>query len=104
MPPRQRIVARYITRNLGRHNQSDIALTKFRKTNDTVSAIRFVGQALLAIPDLCYRPGKVAVPFHCIHAEIEMCIDSKHGSIEFNVDSKMSCNILDRTRKRILSS
>jgi hypothetical protein len=69
----------HVAREERRHAESNSPAAHFGETDGTATAIRFVGEIMLARADLVDGPREVAIPFHGVHGEIEMGVDDEHA-------------------------
>ena len=79
VPARQGIIWGYVAGNLRGYHQAHISFAKLRKGYGPVATIWLVGQALLSGIDLFEGAGDVPVPLEGIHAQVQVCVDSKHA-------------------------
>src|SRR5687768_7995540 len=75
MPAWKRIFRTYITRDLGCYYKTDVAFAKFGKAHRVVTAVGFICKTFFALADLTDRFPEIPVPFHGIHAQIEVGIN-----------------------------
>src|SRR5689334_712101 len=95
MPPGSAILRLYITRNLSRNANSDLAFAHLRKIHDAIPAIRFVVVMFIPFSNFVDGAAKIAVPLQGVHREVQMRIKNKHCltsfSVGFDIFRKVVC-------------
>src|ERR1043166_4161601 len=78
IPARQRVGRLHISGDLSCDAQANTATAHFWKANCVFTTVGFVFEVTLALPELAYGPGKITVPLHRVHCEIEMSVEDEH--------------------------
>ena len=78
VPAGQGIVGCNISRNLGSNDQADIAFAQVGQADGRFGAVRFVVHTFFPGIDRHDGLPQVAVPFHGIHAKVEVCVYQEH--------------------------
>ena len=59
--------------------QADPAPPHLRETNGAIPAIGFIGEAVFTRANLVDGSSEVAIPFQCIHRQIQVRIENQHA-------------------------
>jgi len=78
MPAGQPICWLNETRDLSRNADAYSPPAHFGKANSVAAAVGFVGSTLFSSPDVVDGLSQVPIPFHGVHRQVKVSVESEH--------------------------
>src|ERR1700743_1734197 len=79
MPAGQGVVRGDKAPYLGRYDKTDISSAKLGERHGPPGPVGFIGESGFPAADIGDGQSQFAIPFHRIHAKVQMGIDDKHN-------------------------